>query len=208
MKTAIYAGLLILVCLPVVAGAPKGKHKPTTDSAAPASTVADALNQVAGKPQIVGITETNGTRFLGRVVSGDHALYVIQTFHFAGPPHITRQAATRTVGSGKKRHIIHGFTQTATETTLPDDEAVKLLLSGVAGATTTPLEVAGPRQMLAPSDVKFVQALTPPDSPKMPKPAAGQPVIVSPTAAQKLVWTITSLWPPAKADSATSASKP
>lgn len=132
---------------------------------------------------------------------------MVQTFHFAGPPNVTTQATTRTTGSGRNRRTVHGTTKIYTETALPDDEAVRLLLSGVAGATTTPLEVAGPRQMLAPTDVKYLQTLSPPVVPKLPKPAAGQPVVVSPNAASKLVWTLTTLWPPAAA-AKTEAAKP
>ncbi len=203
MKTAI-AAVLLALCLPAVAGAPKDKHK----TPAVPVTVADALNQVTGKNQIVGITETSGTRFLGRVLSGDSGLYILQTFHFAGQPLVTTQQTTWTTGSGRKRRTQHGTTRIYTDTTIPDDQAVRLLLSGVAGAST-PRELAGGRVMLSPTDVKFVQTLTPPISPKLSKLSTGQPVIVSPTAAKQLGWTMASLWPPAKTEvSALAVPKP
>ena len=208
MKTAVSASLLALLCLPVVAGAPKGRHRPPAAPIAPAATVTDALNQVAGKNQIVGITETSGVRFLGRVIAGDHGLYVVQTFHFAGPPNVRTEPTTRVVGSGKKRHTVNGTTRVYTDTAIPDEEAVKLLLAGVAGATTTPRELAGPRAMLSPADVKFIQALSPPIAPKMPKGPAGQSVLVSPTAAKQLGWRITSVWPAAKTDASTPDAPP
>ena len=176
-----------------------------------APTAASALDSLIGKPQIVGITKQDGARFLGRVISGDHGMYVVQTFQFAGPPHVTSQTTLtqgmpRLTGRGRNRRYTTPkstrHTTKATEATvIPDDQAVRLLLAGVAGANTNPGEVPGTRELVSASDVTYVQALSPPKkiAATVAKPSA--PVIpgaAKPASASPAAWTMTTLWPPKK----------
>ena len=167
------------------------------------NTAAAALDTLIGKPQIVGITEKNGTMFLGRVLSGDHTHYTVQAFHFAGPP----QTQTHTYGTGRSRHTTHIQTQTF----IPDVQAVELLVAGVAGSRLNPRELPTASGIISVSNVKCLQALSPPAKPTKKKkssasmtqttaalPAASvPPVAAASPAVSPWAWTITTLWPPA-----------
>lgn len=229
MRPPIIAALIFpaaFLTLPALAQSPPPAAPAPPIASAPATAAsgppASLLQSLAGKDQIVGITENSGTRFLGRVISGDHGMYVVQTFHFAGPPKTTTRTVeaqparqqphtkTYTVGSGRNRQRIHVVTYSTvpgtkkrterfqTDTTIPDDEAVRLLLRGVAGPTLRPREISDARQMLAAGDVKYLQALSPPakKGDKSVAPFPGDPFLVSPSAASaRPVWTMTMLWP-------------
>jgi len=124
-------------------------------------------------------------------------MYVAQTFHFAGPPKVTthttaaapRKAvhSNRIIPGGKPRTVT-----VKTDTILPDDQAVRLLLAGVAGSLRDPREIFGPRDMFSASEVKYLQALSPPA-----KPSAAQGITapLSPIASNRSSWTMTLLWP-------------
>ncbi len=133
------------------------------------------LDKLVGKPQIVGITARNGTRVLGHIFSGVQGQYLVQTFHFAGPP----QHGTATVGTGRQRRTV----QTTQQTALPDDEAVRLLMLGVAGSNLKPRELPAGQATIAAQDIKFLQALSPPSK----KAAADK--------TKPALWTMTTLWP-------------
>ena len=191
---------------------------PTAAAIAPTPPAA-LLDSLIGKPQIIGITETSGTRFLGHVISGDHGMYVVQAFHFAGPPKITTQkeaaapprqkahTKTYTVGSGRNRQRIRVVTYSTvpgkkarktrvqTDTTIPDDEAVRLLLRGAAGSNTKPREIAGTRTLLALTDVKYLQVLAPPSQKGAAVPFPNDAFLASPTTTPQHSWTMTTLWP-------------
>jgi len=185
MRPFIICSLLALAT-PAVAQAPTppanttAPQKPADTSGPPAAL----LDTLVKTQEIVGLTKTDGSRYLAHIISGDHGLYIAQTFQFAGPPRTT----TQTVGSGRKRRT----TQVKTPTTIPDDTAVRLLLQGVAGSNTRPGEVYGPRDMFSAKDVKFLQTLSPPQASKPAPVPPGAPV---PPPASKSAWTMTTLWP-------------
>ncbi len=227
MRPFLLAALLALP-VPVPAQAPLPQAAPLSASAASppptAGPPASLLDDLIGKTQILGITKQDGTRYLCRISSGDHGMYVAQTFHFAGPPKVetrtTTPAAQRVahtsmvlVGSRLNLHwaqrktyttVPGGTTRTTkakTDTTIPDDRAVRLLLAGVAGSLHAPRELYGPRDLFAASDVKYLQALSPPAA--APK-AAGRTAsalsgsaapVFQPSASQSSNWTMTLLWP-------------
>lgn len=181
----------------------------TIQTAKPAAlTAAPVLDSLIGKPQIVGMTKQDKTRFLGRVISGDHGMYIVQTFQFAGPPHVTSQTTTtqgtpRLSGSGRNRHYMtpkptYHTTKMTEATVIPDDEAVRLLLTGVAGSNTDPGEVQKARQMVAASEVAYVQALSPPKKTSIAvKPSVpASPGVALPVSASPMAWTLTTIWPP------------
>ena len=178
-------------------------------TAAPAAGPSTALlDSLVSKTRIYGITKTSGRRYLCHLTSGDHGVYMAQTFHFAGPPKTEKEkiAATqgepryrtryRTIGSGRNRfrvpitteqpgRVTKGRTVTVkTPTTIPDVDAVKMLLAGVAGTLKNPEEVSDSRDLLSTADIKYVQELAPPA-----KSAAATP------AAPANAWTMTTLWP-------------
>ena len=183
---------------------------PAPPAAGPSTALMDSL---VSKTRLYGITKTSGRRYLCHLTSGDHGVYLAQTFHFAGPPKTETEklAATqgaprettryRTLGSGRSRirvpvttetpgRVTKGRTVTVkTPTTIPDVDAVKMLLSGVAGANHKPEEVPETRDILTPADIKYVQELAPP---------AAKPTLSSPAAAPAApmdAWTLTTLWP-------------
>ena len=202
---------------------------PVPAPAAPAATAPAAgpstalLDSLVSKTRILGITKTSGRLYLCHLTSGDHGVYLAQTFHFAGPPKSEKetlpatQAAPRettryrTLGSGRNRirvpittetpgRVTKGRTVTVkTPTTIPDVEAVKMLLAGVAGTLTHPAEVQDSRDLLTPADIKYVQELAPPTKPAKSAPPAtttpATPAATPPTAAPANAWTMTNLWP-------------
>ncbi len=230
---------VLLVFLPLAAALPAGAQSPTTPASpansSPVSAVAPAaaggppaslLDSLIGRKQIVGLTKQDGTRYLCRVNSGDHGVYIVQKFHFAGPPRAATETErpapdltvpyykTVTVGSGRDRQRFRVLTdaapgpaprsrrvRTESYTTIPDQRAVSLLLAGVAGANRSPREIEAERDMLAPSDVKCIQILSPPAAPPITPAAAmagASPVAGSAAAtssAPASAWTLTTLWP-------------
>ena len=216
MKTLLPAALLALSLSTsplVLADAPTTPAPADTTTAAPAGSfaaptaplvpgsAAAALDALAGKPQIVGITLKNGTLLLGRVISGDHTNYAVQAFHFVG----RTRTVSQTVGTGRYRRTM----RTQQPTTLPDVQAVGYLLRGAAGSKTNPPEVLAGSGTLAASDIKFLQALSPPTKAARkaarkavtpPAPATSTPATstAAATPAAGWAWTMTTLWPPAK----------
>ena len=167
MRSLIVLTLLATTAAPVLAQAPPPAATPALSSTIPTIL----LDSLRGKNQIVGITKTNGTRYLCRIKAGDHGQYIAQEFHFAGPPRThseTVPASTGnpvphtkrvTVGSGRGRHTVSVTTyspggvikahkvETKTDTIIPDDQAVRFLLAGVAGSLRSPREIEGPEDM-------------------------------------------------------------
>lgn len=148
--------------------------------AAPDSTAKPVLNGLVGKHQVIGFTVHDGSRYLGRVLSGDHGLYVVQTFHYVTTPVTTPETTTQTnyvLGRrGQVRPVTKRITQKiTTQNTIADDAAVKALVSGVAGASFRPQEQAAGREIVAPTDLRCLQQLSPP-----------------PTGTAK--WTLQTLW--------------
>ena len=190
-KTILPAALLSLSALAALANTPAPTTAPASAavSVSAPGTAAAALDPLIGKRQIVGITEKNGTKFLGRVLSGDHTHYTIQAFHFAGP---SRNMA-RSYGSGRNRRTA----RIKTPTYIPDVQAVDLLLAGAAGSQTHPREMPTGSGILAASDIKCLQALSPPAKPAKKSKAAGSKLLTTASPASKRDWTMTTLWPPA-----------
>lgn len=176
----------------------------------PAGPPTALLDSLVGKTHILGITKKSGRRYLCRLTSGDHGVYLAQTFHFAGPPKTEKETTAptqaaprkrtryRTLGSGWNRVRVPVTTEqpgrvtkgrpvtVKTPTTIPDADAVKMLLAGVAGTLKSPGEVPDTRDTLTPADITFVQELAPPA--KSDKPAA-------PATTPANTWTLTTLWP-------------
>ena len=194
---------------------------PAPTAATPATGPSTALlDSLVSKTRIYGITKTSGRRYLCHLTSGDHGVYMAQTFHFAGPPKSEKETTPatqgaprqttryRTLGSGRNRirvpittetpgRTVKGRTVTVkTPTTIPDVEAVKMLLASVAGTLKNPEEVSDARDILSAADIKFVQELAPPA-----KSAAATP------AAPANAWTMTALWPLAQDAPATAPKK-
>lgn len=211
-----FTTVILLAAAPVFAQtAPAPVTTPPSATTAPAAGPTPALlDSLVSKTRILGITKTSGRRYLCRLTSGDHGVYMAQTFHFAGPPKTEKEKlpATqgaprettryRTIGSGRNRIRVPVTTQTPgrvtkgrtvevkTPTTIPDMDAVKLLLSGVAGSLKNPEEVPDSRDIITPADIKFVQELAP--------PAAKSATPATTPAAPANAWTMTTLWPLAK----------
>ena len=151
----------------LVLAAPLGADTPQT--IATGRTVPPVLDKLIGKPQVIGLTERSGSRCLGRVLSGDHGLYLIQTFHYVSAPLTTPvttlQTSTVTGRNRRPSQVTKKVTtHITTQNVIPDDQAVQALLSGVTGPSYRPREEAGPREMVSPTDVLCVQELSPPPS--------------------------------------------
>ena len=164
---------------------------PTT--AAPSQTAAASLTDqpvldtLIGKRQVIGLTLRGGSRSLGRVLSADHGLYVVQTFHYVSAPMTTPVSEPRTTlvtGRNRRRSQVTKWvtTRVTTQNVIADDVAVQALLSGVTGASYRPREEAGPREMVAPADVLCIQELSPPPTAKAAAPSASSG------------WTMKTLW--------------
>lgn len=196
-RTILPAALLSLSALTAFADAPAPTAAPVPASVSTPGTAAAALDALIGKPQIVGITEKNGTKFLGRVLSGDHTHYTIQAFHFTGPT----QTAIRAYGSGRSQRTA----RVKTRTYIPDVQAIEFLLAGAAGSQTHPRETPTGAGILAASDIKYLQALSPPAKPaKKSKTAAtnlaataSSPSSSASPSVSPWAWTMTTLWPSA-----------
>ena len=133
----------------------------------PSPTQQSVLDGLAGKHQVIGFTERGGRRFLGRVLSGDHGLYVVQTFHYVSAPAtetVTTEQTTLVPGRSHRYRpqTKQVKTRETTQTTISDDAAVRALLSGVAGASFRPAEQPAQREIVAQGDVLCVQQLSPP----------------------------------------------
>ncbi len=197
-RTILPVALLSLSWLPALADTPTPTTAPASASVSAPGTAAAALDPLIGKPQIVGITEKNGTKFLGRVLSGDHTHYTLQAFHFTGPPKTT----TRAYGSGRYRRTA----RVKTPTSIPDVQAVEMLLAGAAGSQTHPPETPTGAGIITASDIKYLQALSPPAkpakkskaaAPNLADTASSTPSSTTSHSASRWAWTMTTLWPPA-----------
>ncbi len=154
-------------------------------SALAASSARTVLDGLIGKHQVVGFTERGGSRFLGRVLSGDHGLYIVQTFHYASSPAAVTETQPQTAYVVGRNGRLRAKTRqvkmrVTTQKAIPDTAAVRALLSGVAGPSFVPSEQPAQREMLAPSDVTCLQELSP--------PAAAAPKTASAN------WTLKTLW--------------
>ena len=197
----------------VVLAAPLWADPPKTAGAA--LTVQPVLDKLIGKHQVIGLTIRGGSRFLGRVISGDHGLYIVQTFHYVSAPANTPVTVPQTgyvTGRNRRRLPVTRWVtrHVKTQNVIADDVAVQALLSGVAGPSYRPHEQAGPREMIAPTDVLCLQSLSPPSKPIILSPslAAARP---APTPASP-GWTLKTLWaspdlPAPKAAPGTAAAK-
>ncbi len=159
--------------------------------AVPASTAKLVLDGLVGKHQVIGFTVHDGSRYLGRVLSGDHGLYIVQTFHYASAAVTTPETTTQTSyiygRRGRVRPVTRRVTQQITsQKTIADDAAVKALVSGVAGASFRPQEQSGGREIIAPTDLRCLQQLLPP-------------------ATGKANWTLQTLWAAPKLPISTAA---
>lgn len=137
--------------------------------AAPDSSAKPVLDGLIGKQQIIGFTVHDGSRYLGRVLSGDHGLYVVQTFHYVTAPVSVPVSTTQTnyvIGRrGQVRPVTRRVTRReTTEKTVADDAAVKALVGGVVGASFRPQEQSARRELVAPTDLRCLQQLSPPPS--------------------------------------------
>ncbi len=154
---------------------------PPAPSSLPQQSVLDGL---VGKHRVIGFTERGGRRFLGRVLSGDHGLYIVQTFHYTTAPMTmtekTPQTAYLAGRNGRLRRVTRQVkSQVTSQKTIADETAVRALLSGVAGPSFFPSEQPAQREMIAPTDVVCLQELRPPTTAGLPKTAA---------------WTLKTLW--------------
>jgi hypothetical protein len=178
---------------------------PATGSAQP------VLESLVGKHHVIGFTRPSGARFLGRVLSGDHGLYVIQTFHYTTAPAKMTETTMQTgfvVGrNGRLRPVTKRIkTQHTTQKTIADDVAVRALLQGVGGAAFRPSEQPAQRVIIAPTDITCLQELLPPPAAAAPAPsgtvASALPpnpsaVPASPPSAPKpsgAAWKLKTLW--------------
>ncbi|MGI4787718.1 MAG: hypothetical protein ACRYFS_02585 [Janthinobacterium lividum] len=173
---------LMISALPVWADTPT--VPPATSPAMP------VLDKLVGKHKVIGLTERGGSRYLGRVLSGDHGLYVFQSFHYIGAPQTTLQTTTVT---GYRRRS-QKTTRVTTQTTVADDVAVQALVSGVTGSTYRPREEAAGRELVAASDVVCIQELSPPFKSKAAVPAASVASTVPTAPAVSTKWTLKTLW--------------
>ncbi len=184
-----FASCLALTALALPAWADAPKTPPVGGTAHP------VLDKLVGKHEVVGLTERGGSRFLGRVLSGDHGLYVVQTFHYVSSPATTLQTTTVTTFTARGRPKTSRVTRRVTsQSVLADDVAVRALLSGVAGPSYHPHEETAGREMVAATDVICIQELSPPAKAKAPS------LLMSPANAPPLNlpastgWTIKTLW--------------
>ena len=179
---------LPLSCLPLscltllVLTAPLSADTPKT----PVGSAQSILDKLIGKHAALGLTERGGL-FLGRVLSGDHGQYVVQTFHYVTAPATTLQTTTM-VKVGRQWKPSRVTTKVTTTSVLADAVAVRALLSGVAGAAYRPQEEAGPRQIVAAGDVLCVQELSPPGKAKASALPDNAP------APNPAAWTMKTLW--------------
>ena len=177
----------LAACLLLAAAVPLWADPPVTPAPAPLAQQS-VLDGLVGRHPVIGFTERGGRRFLGRVISGDHGLYVVQTFHYTSTPATvtgtTVQTAYVSGRNGRLRPVTRRVkTQETTQKTIADDTAVRALLSGVAGPSFVPREQPAQREIVAPSDVICLQELSPPvlSGAAVPKTAAA-------------AWTMKTLW--------------
>ena len=207
--------LLLAFAVPVWAdpAAPPAAPTPTTPTAAapaaaaPGASAQPVLDSLVGKHEVIGFTVRGGERFLGRVLSGDHGLYVVQTFHYTTAPATVTQTTPETVVTPGRRGRMRVQTKKiktreTTQAAVPDDAAVAALVRGVGGPSFRPAEQPAGREMVAPAEIVSLQALRPPKKAKAspsPSSAAAPPVPASdaPAApASSAKWTLKTLWPP------------
>ena len=172
-----------------------------------ASSAQPVLDGLVGKHRVIGFTERGGKRFLGRVLSGDHGLYVVQTFHYVSAPATATETTTQTgyVPSGRfgrLRPVSRRVkTQETTQKTIADTVAIRALVSGVAGPTFRPPDQPAGREMVAPADVTFLQELMPPPVPAASLAPSSAPTTSSTSLAPAATtrpaaagWTLKTLW--------------
>ncbi len=175
------------------------------DPPAPAASSAQpVLAGLVGKHRVVGFTVQGGKRFLGRVLSGDHGLYVVETFHYASAPATATETTMQTgfvAGRfGRLRPVTRRVkTKETTQKTIPDTVAVQALLRGVAGPSFRPAEQPAGREIIAPADVTCLQELLPPLAAtpvSSATPAAPSATPAGTTAATRPAagWTLRTLW--------------
>ena len=92
--------LLIILAAPIWAApalpaAPAAASAPTATAAG--NSAQPVLDSLVGKQEVIGFTKRGGERFLGRVLSGDHGLYVVQTLHYVTAPATVTQTTPETV---------------------------------------------------------------------------------------------------------------
>ena len=176
--------LLLTLAAPLLAAPPVTVlPAPPPQPLPPQQSVLDGL---VGKHRVVGFTEQGGRRFLGRVLSGDHGLYVVQTFHYVTLPATVTETQPQTAyvagRNGRLRIVTRQVkTRATTQKTITDETAVRALLSGVAGSGFVPGEQPAQRELIAPADVTCLQELLPPAKAAAPKTAAAG-------------WTLKTLW--------------
>ncbi len=181
--------ILLAVAVPAfaqTAPVPTAPAAAPTPAAGPSTALLDSL---VSKTRLYGITKISDQMYLCRLTSGDHGVYTAQTFYFAGPPKAEKEKmpATpgamrettryRTIGSGRTRMRVPVTTETPGRVTkshtveveiptIPDVQAVQMLLAGVTGTLKNPEEVSDTRDLLTPADIKYVQELAPPATQK------------------------------------------
>lgn len=166
---------------------------------APTAGAAATLDGLKGKRDILFVTTKGGTQMLGRILSGDHGQYTMQTFHYVTapaaapkmpapttPPQITAPTYRRGQ-DGRLRPVPNRTTPQVPERTtppvptqniVPDAAALRALVSGAAGPSFRPTEQAASRELVSATEVQTVQTLLPP---------SGTP--------GQMRWTLKNLWP-------------
>ena len=219
MKTPLplLASLVIAgLSTPVVWAAPALPAAPAA-APAPAATAAGnsaqpVLDSLVGKHEVIGFTRRGGERFLGRVLSGDHGLYVVQTFHYVtAPATVTETTPETTATVGRRGRVSYRTkkikTRETTQKIVPDDTAVAALIRGVGGPSFRPAEQPAGREMVSPAEIVSLQVLRPPKKAEASAstPAAAQPAQApnAPDAspakpslakASSAKWTLKTLW--------------
>lgn len=191
--------LALAVAAPVWAApaAPPVSALPEPAVAAPAGSSAQpVLDSLVGKKEVLQFTKSGGRQFLGRVLSGDHGLYVVQTFHYVtAPATVTETTPETTATVGRRGRVSYRTKKVKTretiQKTVPDAAAVSALLRGVGGPSFRPAEQLAGREMIAPAEIATLQVLRPPKAAKAAAPAAS----AAPAAAPAADWTLRTLWP-------------
>lgn len=186
--------LLLVFAVPLAAAPPAAAPPAAPPSPAPLPQQS-VLDGLVGKHRVIGFTERGGRKFLGRVLSADHGLYVVQTFHYTSTPatvtETVPQTTYRTGRNGRVRPVPRQVkTRETTPKTLADATAVRALLSGVAGPSFVPSEQPAQREIIAPANVTYLQELVPPvpAAAAAPKTTTAAPKTASPG------WTLKTLW--------------
>jgi len=188
------ARLSLAACL-VCAAAPLAAAPPTAPSPAPLPQQS-VLDGLVGKHQVIGFTERGGRRFLGRVLSADHGLYVVQTFHYTSTPAATTVTTPQTTYVAGRYGCLRPVTRqvktrVTTQKTIADEAAVRALLRGQAGPSFGPSEQPAQREIVAPADVTCLQEIAPPIPATAAAPKTSS-VFIQDSASGS--WTMKTLW--------------